>query len=139
MEFKEYLKKTREEEGFDPMLFEDELEKQQIAQSQVAAQKQAAAETQGAGLSGLLARYFQKANGDAITAMDGFASDLRQGMSDFFQHKWVPEEYFQGHDDKRIQFENKLRDMLDAKTLPRLQEFLHSLGVNLQNTKNNAK
>lgn len=139
MEFKEYLKKTREEEGFDPMLFEDELEKQQIAQSQVAAQKQAAAETQGAGLSGLLARYFQKANGDAITAMDGFASDLRQGMSDFFQHKWVPAEYFQGHDDKRIQFENKLRDMLDAKTLPRLQEFLHSLGVNLQNTKNNAK
>lgn len=141
MEFKEFLKKTQEEEGYNPMLFEDELEKQQIAQSQVAQQKQqqAAAAGEGSGLSGLIARYFQKANGDAIVAMDGLASDLRQGLSDYLQNKWVTDEYFKGADDKQVLFKDKMHTLLDTRSLPRLQDFLHALGQNCQTTKINAK
>lgn len=134
------FKKIFEETGDFPKgdYFEDELTQEEIntQANQHAAQESAGYKNQ---LEVLLAKYFVKAGDDALTAIDGFAADLKDALSDYLQEKWLKQDYFTGNDNAYNNFRNNARQLLDVKNLPKLQDFLHSLGQAVQSLKINAK
>ena len=133
------FKKIYEETGtYTPEYFEDELEQQEIA-TQAHQQAEAESAQYKNQLEALLARYFAKAGDDALTAIDGFASDLKEALSDYLQEKWLKQDYFTGNDNAYNNFRNNARQLLDVKNLPKLQDFMHSLGQAVQSLKINAK
>lgn len=138
MKFMDYLKNTELNEDYNPEVFEDELETQQAAinQDTIAREEQAGYKNQ---IEVLLSKYFIRGGDDAIKSIDGFASDLRDAFSDFLQNKWKTEKDFPGNANAYQKFINNMRQLTDVKNLPKLQEFLHSLGVAAQNMYNATK
>lgn len=133
------FKKIYEEQGEYPgEVFEDEMEQNEL---DIQSKQAAARESEGFKnqIEVLLAKYFAKAGDDALTAIDGFAADLKDALSDYLQDKWLKQDYFTGNDNAYNNFRNNARQLLDVKNLPKLQDFLHSLGQAVQSLKINAK
>lgn len=133
------FKKIYEEQGEYPgEVFEDEMEQNEL---DIQSKQAAARESEGFKnqIEVLLSKYFAKAGDDALTAIDGFAADLKDALSDYLQDKWLKQDYFTGNDNAYNNFRNNARQLLDVKNLPKLQDFLHSLGQAVQSLKINAK
>lgn len=138
MDFLKFKKIYEEQGGYSAEVFEDEMEQNEIntQANQAAAREAAGYKNQ---IEVLLSKYFAKAGDDALTAIDGFAADLKDALSDFLQDKWLKKDYFTGNDNAYNNFRNNARQLLDVKNLPKLQDFLHSLGQAVQSLKINAK
>lgn len=138
MDFEKFKKIYEEMGGYPEEVFTDELEQEEINRQ---ANQAATKEAQGYKnqIEVLLSKYFAKAGDDALTAIDGFAADLKEALSDYLQEKWLKKDYFTGNDNAYNNFKNNARQLLDVKNLPKLQDFLHSLGQAIQSLKINAK
>jgi hypothetical protein len=86
----------------------------------------------------LIAKYFQKGNGDSIKSLDGFSNDFVNELSDYINNEWIVPEDFVGRDDALAQFKKKVKDITDAR-VNKIGNAIHDLGVQLQNAKNLAK
>ena len=138
MDFHTFKKMYEEDNEFDKDYFEDELEQNELAIQQKQQQDQESAGFKNQ-LEVLLSKYFAKAGDEAVTAMDGFASDLKDAISDYLQEKWIKQDYFVGNDNAYNNFRNNMRQLLDVKNLPKLQDYFHTLGQSVQSLKINAK
>lgn len=138
MDFLNYLRNKELNEDYEPEVFEDEFETQQAARNANAAAREESAGYKNQ-LEVLLSKYFVKAGDDGLRALDGFGADLRDALSDYLQTKWVKDDFFTGDDNAKQNFQNAIRQLLDVKNLPKLQDFIHSLGQAVQSLKINAR